>query len=116
MTTRWPLLGLGELEKRADLNRRGPDDQHALGYAMVRALASALGDPARVTQVLLRHADDPSAIARDPAALKAWGRYRGAQDRKLSSPVFQVLIPEVTFTVDGGFPEVVTTRILVPRR
>ena len=116
ITTRWPLLGLGELEKRADLNQRGPDDQHALGYAMVRALASALGDPARVTQVLLHHADDPSAIARDPAALKAWSRYRGAQDRKLSSPVFQVLIPEVTFTVDGGFPEVVTTRILVPRR
>jgi len=108
-------LGLGELEKRADLNRRGPDDQHALGYAMVQALASALGDPARVTQVLLQHADDPSAIARDPAVLKAWSRYRGARDRKLSSPVFQVLIPEVTFTVDDGFPEVVTTRILVPR-
>ncbi|HVQ46917.1 MAG TPA: hypothetical protein VMS62_08820, partial [Gemmatimonadales bacterium] len=115
ITTRWPLLGLGELEKRADLNRQGPDDQHALGYAMVQALASAIGDPARVTRLLLRHADDPSAIAREPVALKAWSRYRGAPDRKLSSPLFQALIPEVTFTVDNGFPEVVTTRILVPR-
>jgi hypothetical protein len=115
ITRRWPLLGLGELEKRADLNQQGPDDQHALGYAMVQALASGLGDPARVTQVLLRHADDPSAIAREPQVIKAWSRYRGAQDRKLSSPMFQALIPEVTFTVDNGFPEVVTTRILVPR-
>jgi hypothetical protein len=115
ITTQWPLLGLGELEKRADLNQRGPDDQHALGYAMVQALASVLGDPARVTQVLLRHADDPSAIAREPAAVKGWSRYQGARDRKLSSPTFHALIPEVTFTVDDGFPDVVGTRILVPR-
>ena len=115
ITTRWPILGLGELEKRADLNQRGPDDQHALGYAMVRALASALADPARVTQVLLRHADDPAAIPRERTLAKAWAKYRGTEDRKLSSPTFQALIPEVTFTVDDGFPEVVSTRILVPR-
>ena len=108
-------MGLGELEKRTDLNQQGPDDQHALGYVMVRALASALADPARVTQVLLRHADDPAAVAREPALTKAWSKYRSAEDRKLSSPTFQALIPEVTFTVDDGFPEVVATRILVPR-
>jgi hypothetical protein len=115
VTAQWPLLGLGELEKRADLNQRGPDDQHALGYALLRALASALGSPARVTQVLLRHADDPTAIAREPALTRAWSKYRGAEDRKLPSPTFQALIPEVTFTIQDGFPEVVATRILVPR-
>jgi hypothetical protein len=114
ITARWPLLALGELEKRADLSQRGADDQHALGYALVRSLAAALASPARVTDVLLRHAEDPSGVLREPALRKAWSKYRGAADRSLPSAALHALIPEVTFTIDDGFPEVVETRILVP--
>jgi hypothetical protein len=114
VTARWPLLGLGELEKRADLNQHSIEDQHALGYALVGALAAALPDPAKLTELLLRHAEDPAGIPREPALRKAWSAYRAAPDRTLSSPTFQALIPEVTFTIDDGFPDVVATRILVP--
>jgi hypothetical protein len=114
VTARWPLLGLGELEKRADLNQRSIEDQHALGYALVGALAAAVPDPATLTELLLRHAEDPSGISREPALRRAWSAYRGAPDRKLAAPTFQALIPEVTFTIDDGFPDVVATRILVP--
>lgn len=114
VTRRWPLLALGELEKRADLNQRGTEDQHALGYALVRALASALPDPSQTMDLLVRHAEDPAGIPREPALRGAWRSYRGAPGQKLRSPTFQVLIPEVTFTIDDGFPDVVATRILVP--
>jgi hypothetical protein len=114
IASRWPLLILGELEKRADLTRHGPDDQHTLGYALVEALATALGRPARAAQMLLRHADDPAAVFREPALRKAWAAYHGAADKSLPAPRYQALIPEVTFTVDDGFPDVVATRILVP--
>ena len=114
VTARWPLLAFGELEKRAALNQRGADDQHALGYALVSALASAVQSPALVTDILLRHADDPSGVIQEPALRSKWGRYRGLPERRLRSPMIPVLIPEVTFTVDGGFPDVVATRILVP--
>ena len=113
VVARWPLLAFGELEKRADLNQRGADDQHALGYALVSALASALPTPEQVTELLLRHADDPAGLAREPALRKRWSRNRGTPDRSLSSPMFPLLIPEVTFTIDAGFPDVVATRILV---
>ena len=114
MAARWPLLAFGELEKRADLNQRGADDQHALGYALVVALASVLPSPAQVTDILLRHADDPAGVSREPALRKRWGKYRGSPDRGLRSPMVPLLIPEVTFTVEDGFPDVVETRILVP--
>jgi hypothetical protein len=110
---RWPLLAFGELEKRADLNQRGADDQHALGYALVSALASALATPQQVTEILLRHADDPATVPREPALRKQWSRYRGMPDRSLRSPMLPLLIPEVTFTIEDGFPDVVATRILV---
>ncbi|HET6779476.1 MAG TPA: hypothetical protein VFH26_11340 [Gemmatimonadales bacterium] len=114
LAERWPLLSLSELEKRADMVLRGTEDQHALGYALVRALAIQLPDPSKVTSLLLRHAEQPSRILAHPSIRKAWSKYRGAKNRALPGPTYGILIPEVTFTIEDGFPDVVTTRILVP--
>jgi hypothetical protein len=111
---RWPLLGFGELEKRAGLAQSNADDQHAIGYTLVRALASALSDPAATTNLLLRYAEDPSRIPAQPALRKAWSKYRGAADRTFRTPTLKMLIPEVTFTIEDGFPDVIATRILIP--
>jgi hypothetical protein len=111
---RWPLLGLGELEKRAGLARENADDQHPLGYVLVRQLAAVLHDPAVTTRVLLRHAEDPSGIGAEPALRSAWRPYRKARDYVFAAPTRRVLIPEITFTIEDGYPDVVATRILVP--
>jgi hypothetical protein len=114
VTLRWPLVGLGELEKRADLIQRDSNDQHAIGYALVRVLAEALADPASTTELLLRNAEQPSSILLEPAVQKAWRRYRTAPDKTLSMARYRMLIPEVTFTIEDGFPDVTAMRILVP--
>jgi hypothetical protein len=114
VTQRWALVGLGELEKRADLIQRDRNDHHVLGYELVRALAAALPDAKRTIELLLHNAEHPSGILSEPAVQKIWSRYRGAPDRILSMPRYRMLIPEVTFTVEDGFPEVTAMRILVP--
>jgi hypothetical protein len=114
LVQRWPLLGFGELEKLAGLVQTASDDQHALGYAMVRALAAALPDPASTTQVLLRYADAPANIMREPPLREAWRKYRrGAALEPTQSPI-QTLMPEITFTIEDGLPDVISTRILLP--
>jgi hypothetical protein len=113
---RWPLLGLGELEKRAGLAQENADDQHPLGYVLVRELAAVLHDPAAATRLLLRHAEDPSGIIAEPQLRKAWRKYGKKADYIFSAPMRRVLIPEVTFTIEGGYPDVVATRIVVPSR
>jgi hypothetical protein len=114
LVQRWPLLGLGELEKRAGLVRSQSDDQHALGYALVRALAAALPGPTRTTELLLRYADAPGRILTEPTLRKAWGRYRGSPDLAPSHTPLRMLMPEITFTIEDGIPDVVSTRILLP--
>ena len=114
VVSRWPLLGLGEIQKRAGLARENPDDQHALGYALMRELAAAVPDPASATELLLRHAEDPSRMASEPALRSAWKKYRRARDYVFAAPARRFLIPEVTFTIEDGYPDVIATRILVP--
>jgi hypothetical protein len=114
LVQRWPLLGLSELEKRAGLALQSADDQHAMGYALISELAHALKDPAATSRLLLRHAEDPSAIARVPILLSAWRKHRSARDYVFAAPSSRVLIPEVTFTIEDGYPDVVGSRILVP--
>ena len=111
---RWPLVGLGEIQKRAGLARENPDDQHALGYALMRELAAAVPNPAAATELLLRHAEDPSRMATEPALRSAWKKYRRARDYVFAAPARRFLIPEVTFTIEDGYPDVIATRILVP--
>ena len=111
---RWPLLALGELEKRAGLSNGTLEDQHALGYALVTTLAAALRDPARTTHLLLSNAEHPSRIAAQPALKKAWKPYARAPDRVMTIPARRILIPEVTFSVEDGFPDIIGSRIVVP--
>jgi hypothetical protein len=113
LAERWPLIALGELEKRTDMVQRGGEDQHALGYALVQALALSLPNPSEVTPLLLKNADQPSRILDLPSIRKAWSKYRSAPSRALPGPAYGTLIPEVTFTIEDGFPDVLTTRILV---
>lgn len=111
---RWPLLALGELEKRAGQTRESADDQHAVGYALVARLAATLRDPVRTTRLLLLNADTPERIANHPGLKRAWGNYGRAADRVLPVPARRILIPEVTFSVEDGFPDVISSRIVVP--
>jgi hypothetical protein len=114
LTLRWPLLGLSELEKRAGLALESANDQHSLGYGLVRALAAVVKDDWATTRLLLSDPEDPSTIARDPRLRIAWDRYRTARDYVYAAPPSRVLIPEVTFTIEHGYPHVVATRILTP--
>jgi hypothetical protein len=114
LQSRWPLLALGELEKRAGLASNGADDQHSTGYALVATLAAALDDPAKTAGLLLSHAEHPADIARLPELRRAWKKYGRERDRMLPTPPRRILIPEVTFTVEDGYPDVVMSRILIP--
>jgi hypothetical protein len=89
-------------------------DQHVVGYMLVRALADAVRDPEMTTDLLLRYAEHPSGIASEPRLRKAWVRYRSTPDHILHASRYQLLIPEVTFTIEDGFPDVVATRIHTP--
>jgi hypothetical protein len=111
---RWPLLALGELEKRAGLGAGNVDDQHSIGYALVRALAEALGNVAGTTRLLLQNAEYPGLIATKPELRRAWKAHGRAPDRVMAVPARKILIPEVTFTVEDGFPDIIATRIVVP--
>ena len=111
---RWPLVGLGELEKRAGLVQSQSDDQHALGYALVRALAATILDPSRTTELLLRYADAPAGILAEPIPRKAWARYRGSPDLASAHTPLRTLMPEITFSIEDGIPDVLSTRILLP--
>jgi hypothetical protein len=104
-----PIVGVGDAWKLAVLESANPADPHVLGLQMMRALALALGSPARVRALVLAHGDDPFAVA---AAVPAW---RGADlpDRVLPAHGQRRLIPETTFTIEDGVGDVVGTRIVV---
>ena len=116
VAARWPLLALGELEKRAGLAQENAEDHHAIGYALVRALAAELPDPAATTRLLLRHAAQPSGLAAEGALRRAWRAFAAKPDRVFLVPASRILVPEVTFTIEDGFPEVIGSRILIPPR
>jgi len=111
---RWPLIGLGELEKRAGLVQAHSDDQHALGYALVRALAAALPQLELTTELLLRYADAPAGLLNEPKLRKAWSQYHGGSQVAAGAASPRILMPEVTFTIEDGVPDVESTRILLP--
>jgi hypothetical protein len=114
LVTRWPLLALGELEKRAGLAQDNAEDQHAVGYALVRTLAAELRDPTAATKLLLRHAAQPSSLGTERALRRAWREHAAKPDRVFPVLASKILVPEVTFTIEDGVPDVITSRILIP--
>lgn len=115
LVARWPILALGERVKQAGLAQQDADDEHSIGHALVRVLDAALGNPATTTRVLLSNAEHPGRIASRPELRHAWRAYRRAPDRVFPVPVRKILVPEVTFTVEDGFPDVISSRILLPQ-
>jgi hypothetical protein len=64
--------------------------------------------------MLLRYAEDPSAIVTEPTLRRAWKKHRHARDYVFAEGMRRIVIPEVTFTIEDGYPDVIATRILVP--
>jgi hypothetical protein len=110
---RWPLVALGEAEKRARLAAADSTDPHVLGYLLFRA-AAAVAAPLRFVPSLVRHADDAVAFAAAPPLAGRWPRYARAPRWTHRSPSRQVLVPETTFTVEDGVADLVSSRILQP--
>ena len=108
----FPLLALHEPEKRARLRAGSDAEQHALGHAMVRALAAAVPERARLTALLFEALADPAAVPRASELRRAWARF-GGPELVVSAPSLRVLIPETSFTIEDGFPDVVATRIRI---
>ena len=108
----FPLLAVHEPEKRARLRAGSDVEHHALGYAMVRALAAAVPDRARLTTLLFDALADPAAVSRASEPRRAWARF-GGPELVVSAPSLRVLVPETTFTIEDGYPDVVATRIRV---
>jgi hypothetical protein len=81
---------------------------------LVATLAATLDDPARTARLLLSNAEHPADVARLPELRRAWKKYGRERDRMLPTPPRRILIPEVTFTVEDGYPDVVVSRILIP--
>lgn len=111
---RFPLLGFGEAEKRARLAAADADEHHVLGYAMVRALAYEVPDERRLHAILLTAADDPASAASMPEVRRAWAAYSQSPDLVIPVQGRQVLIPETTFTVEDRYPDILSTRIILP--
>ncbi len=93
--------------KRTGLERMNENDPHVLGFKLVSAASQKAGGSLRLQQLLAAHLDDPVALAR---AL----RFTGRAGEPLRKPATLMLIPETTFTIDGGVSDHVTQRILIP--
>ena len=78
----------------------------------MRALAQAVPDPARRMTLLLAASDEPAAAVRGTELERAWGRWRGTAPLERPASGRRVLLPELTFTVEDGFPDILRFRIL----
>lgn len=102
-----PLFTLAEIEKRFTIAAMSADDPHVLGYLLVRGAAAAVDDPVRLRDALVAHMDDPDAFARAVGLA-------GAPGRNLVRPSTAMLIPEVTFTLDGDAVDRPRRRLVIP--
>lgn len=106
----FPLLAMGEHEKRLRIARGNPDEPHVLGYLLVDALAAALPDERAGLELLVSASDDPAAVM-GPGVADSWRQYASAPDLELGSLGGRALVPEMTFTVEDGYPDVIRLRI-----
>lgn len=116
ITTRIPLIGLAEAEKRVRL--AGNDlDPHVTGYLMVRAAIDAAAAKGTVAPVTLRHlieAGEPSAVTADPLFAATFRDPGDVAPLIIPAPSRRFLVPESIFTVDTQFPDPVSTIIRMP--
>lgn len=102
-----PLFALAEMEKRLAIGAGLADDTHVLGYLLVRAAVNRVASAQELRRFLERHLHDPAAFA----AAVGFG---GAASVGILRPSTLVVIPEVSFTFDGGVADGVTRRLVVP--
>lgn len=102
-----PLFALVEAEKRLAIGRGLPDDTHVLGYLLVRAAVNRTESPAALRRLLVARLHDPVGFA---AAIGL----SGPATVRTPRPRTLVVIPEVTFTVDGGVADHAERRLIVP--
>jgi len=111
LTARYPVVSVLELEKRAAMAQGDATDPHLVGYLLARELDRRAGSAAAV-RLLVQHADDPVALARDPASrLPSTGAGEGL---RLGLPSERALIPEIRFSVEDLVPDVLAVRIHAP--
>jgi hypothetical protein len=113
---RYPVMVLGEAEKLAEMAAMRPTDPHLMGFLLFRTLADILPEGGALRRLLARGDNDPSWVVRDPSVVPLLRPYRDTPDLSVGSARRPVVIPEVTFTVEDGFPFVEATRIVVPER
>jgi hypothetical protein len=106
----FPLVSLGETEKRLSLAQNDP---HHLGYLLARSLARTLGSSAATRQLLIRAGANPALVLRDPKVRSAWSTYRG-RDQTMTRRAEAVLLPMVTFTIEDDEPDLVQSQIIAP--
>jgi hypothetical protein len=100
-------LQMMEAEKRLAIGARVPDDPHVLGYLLVRVAAERLDDPNVMRRLLVASLHDPRAIA-------AVAGFAGSVTAPLSRPPTLLLIPEVSYTMDGGVADGAGRRLILP--
>ena len=110
LAVRFPLLAMGEREKRLRIARSNPDEPHALGYLLVGALAAAVPDEQDRLRLLVAAADDPSAVTQS-GPVDGWQQYASAPHLELGIRGGRALVPEMTFTLEDGYPDVIRLRI-----
>jgi hypothetical protein len=102
-----PLFALIEAEKRLAIGRGLPYDTHVLGYLLVRAARNRVESDAALRQLLVARLHDPVGLA---AAIGL----AGPATVRIPRPQTLVVIPEVTFTIDGGVADHPVRRLIVP--
>ncbi len=111
LAARYPLVSVLELEKRAAMTRSDVEDPHLVGYLLARELDRRAG-AGGAARLLVRYADDPVALARDPAARLPAAA--GGTDVRLVLPAERAVIPETRFSVEDMVPDVVAVLIHAP--
>jgi hypothetical protein len=101
------LIGLMEAEKRLSIASRVTDDTHTLGYLLVRAAANRLDDPAALRRLLVASLHDPRAIA-------SVAGFSGPVTEPLERPATLLMIPEVSYTLDGDVADGADRRLVLP--
>lgn len=110
VVARHPLAGLGEPLKRARLARMSPGDPHIAGYLLARVLASVVPAPDAV-RLLVEASTEPRRVIADPRVAAAWRAHLRAPDEVGARAAGLVLVPETRFTIEGGWPDPLASRI-----